>query len=148
MALLLIMDQLRAGDDFRTLFASINDGLGFSPKDHKIIVSSSTSRTSTEVFYEQIFVAEDAMKYWNVYLGPSAKESAKSVQMVVFQCVLSSDSLDHDVVLSSSVDGDTFFWYVQASAAQQTRQIRGRREGLAHYLLKKLKEEAYRLPTF
>lgn len=52
LTLLIVIDQLRAGDDFCPLFNAINSGLWYSTRAHKVIVSSSTSRTSREVFGE------------------------------------------------------------------------------------------------
>lgn len=51
LALLIIIDQLRVGDDFSPLFDAINYGLQYSNKPHKVIVSSSTSRTTRDVFH-------------------------------------------------------------------------------------------------
>ena len=50
LTLLIILDQLKVVDDFRPLFAEINRGLSLSKLPHTVIVSSSTSRTSKDVF--------------------------------------------------------------------------------------------------
>jgi hypothetical protein len=50
LTLLLILDQLKVVEDFRPLFEEINRGLDGSKFPHRVILSSSTSRTSKEVF--------------------------------------------------------------------------------------------------
>lgn len=54
LALLIILGQLRASDDFPQLLKEIGSGLRNPKKNHRVIVSSSPSRTSNSVFGEYV----------------------------------------------------------------------------------------------